>query len=51
MIRDQLFLSWRTRRRNVSASRRRDRGDASEAFQISHIVIFTILEIRRIPTA
>jgi hypothetical protein len=45
MIRGQLFPSWRTRRRNVSASRRRDRGDENETLQVLHIVIFTIFEL------
>jgi len=50
MIRGQLFMSWGTRRRNFSGSVAKRRGDASEAFQISYIVIFVVLEIRRITT-
>jgi hypothetical protein len=34
-----LFLSWRKRRRNVSASRRRDKEDANKTLQILHIVV------------
>jgi hypothetical protein len=35
-------MSWRTIRRNVSASRLGDKEEANETLQILHIVIFNV---------
>ena len=54
-----LYISWldiicfwdgQQERKMPLPTWQRDIRDASEAFQISHFVTFTILEIRRIPT-